>query len=119
MGRPAKSELTGSTRVALLCPRALLLYCHGCCPLPEDTASNLEAACPNAPESAIELAVALGEGYRNGNQISPCACREMTEAGFNSVYRLAGNYASWVQAGYPVAIGAGSGRSFGGQPLED
>ncbi len=91
-----------------------LLYCHGCSPISEENRSYLEAACPSQSKSAISLAVALGESYRGVGEMSPCACAEMARSGFTAVYRLAGNYAAWVDAGYPVAP-----RANAGHPRED
>jgi len=79
-----------------------LLYCHSCCSLSEDTIADLKNACPNASESAIALAVSLGEAYRSANQVSRCACLDMAQSGFSTIYRLDGNLGAWIDAGYPI-----------------
>jgi rhodanese-related sulfurtransferase len=40
--------------------------------------------------------------YCHGDGPSISGARKLVDAGFKKVYRLAGNYAAWVAAGYPV-----------------
>jgi len=41
--------------------------------------------------------------YCHGDEPSIAGARKLVDAGFPRVYRLAGNYAAWVSAGYPVS----------------
>jgi rhodanese-related sulfurtransferase len=41
--------------------------------------------------------------YCHGDQPSIAGARKLADAGFTKVYRLAGNYAAWTAAGYPVS----------------
>jgi rhodanese-related sulfurtransferase len=40
--------------------------------------------------------------YCHGDAPSIAGAQKLVDAGFPRVYRLAGNYAAWVSAGYPV-----------------
>ena len=40
--------------------------------------------------------------YCHGDGPSRSGAQKLVDAGFSKVYRLAGNYAAWVAAGYPV-----------------
>ncbi|MEN6396415.1 MAG: rhodanese-like domain-containing protein [Methanoregula sp.] len=40
--------------------------------------------------------------YCHGDAPSIAGAQKLVDAGFPRVYRLAGNYAAWVNAGYPV-----------------
>jgi rhodanese-related sulfurtransferase len=40
--------------------------------------------------------------YCHGDAPSIAGAQKLVDAGFPKVYRLAGNYAAWVNAGYPV-----------------
>lgn len=40
--------------------------------------------------------------YCHGDAPSIAGAQKLVDAGFMKVYRLAGNYAAWVSAGYPV-----------------
>lgn len=42
--------------------------------------------------------------YCHGDTPAVTAAQALVDAGFESVYRLEGNYAAWVEAGYPVEI---------------
>ncbi len=41
--------------------------------------------------------------YCHGDEPSIAGAQKLVDAGFMPVYRLAGNYAAWVSAGYPVS----------------
>ena len=41
--------------------------------------------------------------YCHGDAPSIAGAQKLVNAGFMKVYRLAGNYAAWVSAGYPVS----------------
>ncbi len=41
--------------------------------------------------------------YCHGDAPSIAGAQKLVNAGFMNVYRLAGNYAAWVSAGYPVS----------------
>jgi len=41
--------------------------------------------------------------YCHGDAPSISGAQKLVDAGFMKVYRLAGNYAAWVSAGYPVS----------------
>lgn len=41
--------------------------------------------------------------YCHGDAPSIAGAQKLVDAGFPRVYRLAGNYAAWVSAGYPVS----------------
>jgi len=41
--------------------------------------------------------------YCHGDAPSISGAQKLVDAGFTRVYRLAGNYAAWVAAGYPVS----------------
>jgi rhodanese-related sulfurtransferase len=41
--------------------------------------------------------------YCHGDAPSISGAQKLADAGFTRVYRLAGNYAAWVAAGYPVS----------------
>jgi rhodanese-related sulfurtransferase len=40
--------------------------------------------------------------YCHVDSVSIAGANKLIEAGFKTVYRLAGNYSAWVNAGYPV-----------------
>ena len=42
--------------------------------------------------------------YCHGDAPSIAGAQKLVDAGFPRVYRLSGNYAAWVSAGYPVSI---------------
>jgi rhodanese-related sulfurtransferase len=44
--------------------------------------------------------------YCHGYAPSIAGAQKLVDAGFPRVYRLAGNYAAWVSAGYPVSAGS-------------
>ena len=41
--------------------------------------------------------------YCHGDAPSISGAQKLVDAGFSKVYRLAGNYAAWIAAGYPVS----------------
>jgi len=41
--------------------------------------------------------------YCHGDEPSIAGAQKLVDSGFMPVYRLAGNYAAWVSAGYPVS----------------
>ena len=43
--------------------------------------------------------------YCHTDEASVSGAKGFVDAGFNPVHRLEGNYAAWVDAGYPVAVG--------------
>ena len=43
--------------------------------------------------------------YCHADSASISGAQAFVDAGFNPVHRLEGNYAAWVDAGYPVAVG--------------
>ena len=42
--------------------------------------------------------------YCHGDAPSMAGAQKLVDAGFEKVYRLAGNYKAWVDAGYPIAM---------------
>ncbi len=40
--------------------------------------------------------------YCHVDSVSIAGAEKLIEAGFKTVYRLEGNYAAWVEAGYPI-----------------
>jgi rhodanese-related sulfurtransferase len=58
--------------------------------------ATLDAKIPTLDRTKTYLVYCHGDGpSRSGAQ-------KLVDAGFSKVYRLAGNYAAWVAAGYPV-----------------
>jgi rhodanese-related sulfurtransferase len=57
---------------------------------------SLDAAIPMLDQSKTYLV------YCHVDSVSIAGANKLIEAGFKNVYRLEGNYAAWVQAGYPV-----------------
>ena len=57
---------------------------------------SLAAAIPTLDETAPYLV------YCHSDSASIAGAQALVDAGFEVVYRLAGNYAAWVAAGYPV-----------------
>jgi thiosulfate sulfurtransferase len=76
---------------------------------------------PNYAQGHLPKAVSyyIGDGSldraipkldQNGKYLVSChsdsvarqGAQKLVDAGFNNVYRLAGNYAGWVDAGYPI-----------------
>ena len=58
----------------------------------------LEDAIPDLDEQATYLVYCHADGP------SIAGAETLVDAGFDKVYRLAGNYAAWVDAGYPVEM---------------
>ena len=48
--------------------------------------------------------------YCHGDAPSIAGARKLADAGFAKVYRLAGNYAAWIAAGYEVRYRTGNGQ---------
>ncbi len=59
---------------------------------------SLDAAIPNLDPNAEYLV------YCHVDSASILGAQKLVDAGFTNVYRLEGNYAAWVEAGYPVEI---------------
>ena len=57
---------------------------------------SLEAAIPTLDKNAEYLV------YCHVDSVSISGAQMLIDAGFETVYRLQGNYAAWVNAGYPV-----------------
>ena len=57
---------------------------------------SLDDAIPTLDKSKIYLV------YCHVDSVSIAGANRLIEAGFENVYRLIGNYAAWVEAGYPV-----------------
>ena len=57
---------------------------------------SLEAAIPSLDKNAEYLV------YCHVDSVSIAGAQMLIDAGFETVYRLQGNYAAWVNAGYPV-----------------
>jgi rhodanese-related sulfurtransferase len=57
---------------------------------------NLDAKIPTLDKSKPYLV------YSNTDDASSAGATKLVNAGFSPVYRLKGNYASWVAAGYPA-----------------
>jgi rhodanese-related sulfurtransferase len=57
---------------------------------------SLEAAIPTLDKEAEYLV------YCHVDSVSIAGAQMLIDAGFETVYRLQGNYAAWVNAGYPV-----------------
>jgi Raf kinase inhibitor-like YbhB/YbcL family protein len=62
---------------------------------------SLDAAIPDLDPEAMYLV------YCHVDSVSISGAQKLVDAGFMNVYRLEGNYASWVDAGYDVEIGSG------------
>ena len=60
---------------------------------------SLDAAIPMLDEMAMYLV------YCHGDAPSIAGAQALVDAGFEHVYRLAGNYGAWVDAGYDVETG--------------
>ncbi|MBD3279170.1 MAG: hypothetical protein GF390_00480 [Candidatus Pacebacteria bacterium] len=57
---------------------------------------SLDRAIPNLNQEATYLV------YCHVDSASIAGAKKLVEAGFKNVYRLKGNYAAWVEAGYEV-----------------
>jgi rhodanese-related sulfurtransferase len=57
---------------------------------------SLEAAIPTLDKNAEYLV------YCHVDSVAISGAQMLIDAGFKTVYRLQGNYAAWVDAGYPV-----------------
>jgi len=57
---------------------------------------SLDRAIPTLDKTATYLV------YCHVDSVSIAGAQQLIDAGFESVYRLQGNYAAWVDAGYPV-----------------
>jgi len=57
---------------------------------------SLDNAIPTLDKNKIYLV------YCHVDSVSIAGANKLIEAGFKTVYRLAGNYSAWVNAGYPV-----------------
>jgi len=56
----------------------------------------LDQAIPNLDPEADYLV------YCHVDSVAIAGAQKLTNAGFKNVYRLEGNYAAWVDAGYPI-----------------
>ena len=59
---------------------------------------SLDAAIPSLDPNAEYLV------YCHVDSASIAGAQKLVDAGFANVYRLEGNYAAWVDAGYPVEM---------------
>lgn len=59
--------------------------------------STLDSKIPSLDKTKVYLV------YCHGDEPSIAGAQKLVAAGFPHVYRLAGNYAAWVNAGYPVS----------------
>lgn len=57
---------------------------------------SLDSAIPNLDKNAEYLV------YCHVDSVSILGSQKLIDAGFKNVYRLKGNYAAWIEAGYPV-----------------
>jgi len=57
---------------------------------------SLDRAIPTLDKNATYLV------YCHVDSVSIAGAQQLIDAGFENVYRLQGNYAAWVDAGYPV-----------------
>ena len=57
---------------------------------------SLDRAIPTLDKTATYLV------YCHVDSVSIAGAQQLIDAGFENVYRLQGNYAAWVDAGYPV-----------------
>jgi len=57
---------------------------------------SLDDAIPTLDKSKVYLV------YCHVDSVSIAGANKLIDAGFKNVYRLEGNYAAWVEAGYPV-----------------
>jgi rhodanese-related sulfurtransferase len=57
---------------------------------------SLDAAIPTLDKELTYLV------YCHVDSVSMAGAQKLIDAGFMNVYRLEGNYAAWVDAGYPV-----------------
>ena len=57
---------------------------------------SLERAIPTLDKNATYLV------YCHVDSVAIAGAQQLIDAGFKNVYRLQGNYAAWVDAGYPV-----------------
>ena len=55
--------------------------------------------------------------YCHSDSVSIAAARLMVDAGFDDVYRLEGNYAAWVAAGYEIETGESPPSATGGSDV--
>ena len=62
---------------------------------------SLDAAIPDLDPEAMYLV------YCHVDSVSISGAQKLVDAGFMNVYRLEGNYAAWVDAGYEVETGSG------------
>jgi rhodanese-related sulfurtransferase len=60
---------------------------------------SLDAAIPNLDPKAKYVV------YCHGDAPAIAGAKKLIEAGFVHVYRLAGNYSAWIEAGYDVEVG--------------
>ena len=59
---------------------------------------SLDAAIPNLDKEEMYLV------YCHVDSVAISGAQKLIDAGFENVYRLEGNYAAWVDAGYEVEI---------------
>jgi len=57
---------------------------------------SLDEAIPSHDKSKVYLI------YCHVDSVSIAGANKLIEAGFETVYRLQGNYSAWVNAGYPI-----------------
>lgn len=57
---------------------------------------SLDEAIPSLDKSKVYLI------YCHVDSVSIAGANKLIEAGFETVYRLQGNYSAWVNAGYPI-----------------
>lgn len=57
---------------------------------------SLDDAIPSLDKSKVYLV------YCHVDSVSIAGANKLIDAGFETVYRLEGNYSAWVEAGYPV-----------------
>ena len=57
---------------------------------------SLDAAIPMLDKNATYLV------YCHVDSVAIQGAQKLVDAGFKNVYRLAGNYSAWVDAGYPI-----------------
>jgi rhodanese-related sulfurtransferase len=60
---------------------------------------SLDDAIPSLDKSKVYLV------YCHVDSVSIAGANKLIDAGFETVYRLEGNYSAWVEAGYPVDNG--------------
>ena len=59
---------------------------------------SLDEAIPTLDKSKTYLV------YCHIDSVAIAGAQKLVDAGFDNVYRLEGNYSSWVDAGYPVVV---------------